>query len=269
VLNDAWKRSFDWAVYLWLAMVTGCRRGELCGLLWCDVDFDSRVLSVAFSEQQLRGRRRRKDTKTRQKRRISFDRDTEQLMLALHADTVERCTALSLTLSENAYVFSYQPDGCEPWKPSTVSQRYGCTARRLKLSSTRLHSLRHYSATELIAAGVDLRTVAGRLGHGSGGVTTLRITPPGAPERTNAPPPSSAGNYLGPAERPTLPQSPSMAWRWPAPAATPRPGPACTPKTGTSAPAAATVARWSTPSTRTRRSRMPSRNPKNRIARIA
>ena len=39
----------------------------------------------------------------------------------------------------------------------------------------RLHSLRHYSATELIAAGTDVRTVAGRLGHGSGGATTLKI----------------------------------------------------------------------------------------------
>jgi hypothetical protein len=40
---------------------------------------------------------------------------------------------------------------------------------------TTLHSLRHYNATELIAAGVDIRTVAGRLGHGGGGTTTLRV----------------------------------------------------------------------------------------------
>jgi integrase len=42
--------------------------------------------------------------------------------------------------------------------------QYRRMAIRLKLRSTRLHSLRHYSATELLAAGVDLRTVAGRLG---------------------------------------------------------------------------------------------------------
>jgi len=48
-------------------------------------------------------------------------------------------------------------------------------ATKLKLRSTRLHSLCHYSATELVAAGVDLRTVAGRFGHGSGGATTLRV----------------------------------------------------------------------------------------------
>jgi integrase len=120
------------------------------------------------------------------RRRISFDRDTEQVLLALHARAVERCAAVGLALAENAYVFSYEIDGAKSWKPGTVTQRYGRLARRLKLSSTRLHSLRHYSATELVAAGVDLRTVAGRLGHGSGGATTLRVYSawsPGADER--------------------------------------------------------------------------------------
>jgi integrase len=104
----------------------------------------------------------------------------------LYKRAAEHCVALGLTLSETAYVFSYEVDGSVPWKPSTATQRYGRMARRLKLSSTRLHSLRHYSATELIAAGVDLRTVAGRLGHGSGGATTLRVYSawsPGADER--------------------------------------------------------------------------------------
>ena len=36
---------------------------------------------------------------------------------------------------------------------------------------TTIHKLRHYSATELIRAGVDLRTVGGRLGHAEGGTT--------------------------------------------------------------------------------------------------
>lgn len=47
-------------------------------------------------------------------------------------------------------------------------------ADRLGIDTT-LKSLRHYSATELISAGVDVRTVAGRLGHGGGGATTLRV----------------------------------------------------------------------------------------------
>lgn len=46
-------------------------------------------------------------------------------------------------------------------------------ACKLKIKTT-LHKLGHYSATELIAAGVDVRTVAGRLGHSGGDATTLR-----------------------------------------------------------------------------------------------
>jgi site-specific recombinase XerD len=40
---------------------------------------------------------------------------------------------------------------------------------------TTLKNLRHYSATELINAGVDVRTVVGRLAHGGGGATTPRV----------------------------------------------------------------------------------------------
>lgn len=45
-----------------------------------------------------------------------------------------------------------------------------------------IKDLRHYSATELIAGGVDVRTVAGRLGHGGGGATTLRVYSAWRPE---------------------------------------------------------------------------------------
>lgn len=41
---------------------------------------------------------------------------------------------------------------------------------------------RHYSATELVTAGVDIRTVAGRIGHGGGGTTTLRVYAAWVPE---------------------------------------------------------------------------------------
>jgi hypothetical protein len=39
------------------------------------------------------------------------------------------------------------------------------------LDHVRFHDLRHFVATRLLAGGVDLRTVAGRLGHSTAGVT--------------------------------------------------------------------------------------------------
>jgi hypothetical protein len=55
-----------------------------------------------------------------------------------------------------------------------VTQRCRRLAQRNGLRSLRFHALRHYPATELLTSGVDLRTVSGRLGHGTG-ATTLRF----------------------------------------------------------------------------------------------
>lgn len=60
------------------------------------------------------------------------------------------------------------------YPPNAFTQRYKDLAARLGITA-HFHALRHYIATELLTAGVDLRTVAGRLGHGGGGATTLRV----------------------------------------------------------------------------------------------
>jgi integrase len=72
-----------------------------------------------------------------------------------------------------------------------------------------IHQLRHYSATELVAAGVELRTIAGRLGHSGGGVTTLRVYSAWMPEAD-----SRAATALG-TRRPAPPglsETPSAAF---------------------------------------------------------
>jgi integrase len=81
---------------------------------------------------------------------------------------------LGIELSSRAFVFSPTPDGLQTLKLDTATQRYKRMATRLGINTT-LKNLRHFNATELISAGVDPRTVAGRLGHGGGGATTLRV----------------------------------------------------------------------------------------------
>ena len=88
-------------------------------------------------------------------------------------DVAEQLFKVGFRVAGDTFVFSTTPDYSEPHKPPSVTQKYRLMAIRLRMRSTRLHALRHYSATELLAAGVDLRTVAGRLGHGDG-TTTLR-----------------------------------------------------------------------------------------------
>lgn len=174
VLNDAW-RDTRWGLFLWLTIVSGCRRGEMCALRWTDLDLGRGIMTVERSYSQTAQRRREKSTKSGQKRRVALDPYTVELLTAYRTTCESDCRALETTLPRAAFVFSPAPDGLTPLMPSTATGRYGRLAKRAGLRSTRLHALRHYSATELLTAGVDLRTVAGRLGHGSGGGTTLRF----------------------------------------------------------------------------------------------
>jgi integrase len=173
ILAEAWKDP-DWGTLIWLTMVTGARRGELCGIRWRHVNPDAGVLEVERSIGQRGGRTWEKDTKAHQQRRIALDPETIVLLTEHRRRCAARAAALDLELPEDAFVFSLAPDGSTHLLPDSVGQRYGKLAKRLGINST-IHKLRHYSATELITAGVDIRTVAGRLGHGGGGTTTLRV----------------------------------------------------------------------------------------------
>jgi integrase len=175
LLGEAWATDPDWGLLLWLTMVTGSRRGEVSALRWHHVDLAGALLTLQRSNAQPKSGLKEKQTKTRQQRRVTIDPQTVALLTAHRAVCEGRCAALGVDLDPNAYLFSPAPDGSTPWPPRSLTLRYGRLARKLQLRSTRLHSLRHYSATELIAAGTDVRTVAGRLGHGSGGATTLKI----------------------------------------------------------------------------------------------
>jgi integrase len=172
IAAEAWKDP-DWGMFVWLAMTTGARRGELCALRWDRIDFAAGVLDIRSSIAQTSGRTWEKDTKTHQRRRIVLDAQTLALLRAYLQHCAERAAALGADLRDDAFVFSPEPGSVWP-KPDSATQRYTRMCARLGWDM-HLHQLRHYSATELIAAGVDIRTVAGRLGHGGGGATTLRV----------------------------------------------------------------------------------------------
>jgi integrase len=173
ILAEAWKDP-DWGLLVWVVMVTGLRRGELCSVRWRDLDLDAAVLRLERSIAQRSGVTWEKDTKSHQQRRIALDEETVGLVREHRARFEARAKAVGVELPDDAFVFSLAPDGSTHLLPDSVSQRYGKLARRLGIRTT-IHKLRHYSATELITAGVDVRTVAGRLGHGGGGTTTLRV----------------------------------------------------------------------------------------------
>ncbi|ONI77079.1 site-specific integrase [Actinosynnema sp. ALI-1.44] len=173
IVNEAF-RDLVWGVIIWLLMVTGVRRGELCALRWGQLNLDEAVLTISTSVSQDGAKIRVKDTKTHQQRRIALDTVTVML-LRLYLKLCEALAAeMAQKIAPEGYLFSASLDHSTPLKPDSVSQRYVRMCKKLGWDMN-IHELRHYSATELIAAGVDPRTVAGRLGHGGGGTTTLRV----------------------------------------------------------------------------------------------
>jgi integrase len=147
----------------------------MCGLRWSHVDLEHAVLTIrrtVFIGDD--GQLHEKDTKTHQQRRVVLDAETAAVLDEHQARAHGRSAALGIKLDPDAFVFSAEPDSLMPMNPDTATQRYRRMAIRLGIDTT-LKNLRHYTATELISGGVDVRTVAGRLGHGGGGSTTLRV----------------------------------------------------------------------------------------------
>jgi integrase len=156
---------------LLIAALTGARRGELCALRWTDVDFASRRLTIARSVYETEGGGwAEKDTKTHQVRSLGLD-DMAVAVLERHRTSVHELAAqLRLEVPANAFIFSRSPAGSAPFRPDVVSKLTKKAAKTAGVD-THLHALRHFSATQAIAAGFDPVTVAGRLGHRDSSIT--------------------------------------------------------------------------------------------------
>ena len=162
------------AVLLLLGALTGARRGELCALRWPDIDFDARTLTIARSVYEVAGGGwAEKETKTHQARTIGLD-DLGLAALRRHRSAVDAlANSLDLEVLREGFVFSRSPVGAEPIRPDVVTKFTTRVAKKAGVD-THLHALRHFSATQGIAAGYDPVTVGGRLGHADPSIT-LRV----------------------------------------------------------------------------------------------
>ena len=157
---------------LWaLAATTGLRRGELCGLRWDDVDLASMSLTVRRCRVMVHGVPTDSTPKTSAgQRTIGLDEST----VALLAEHQQRQHARELACAAGfwraeGHVFT--DDVGRPLVPENVTKGFARAVRRAGLPQVRLHDTRHSHATALLRAGVDVKVVAGRLGHSSTSVT--------------------------------------------------------------------------------------------------
>lgn len=165
----------DFGCCLHLAATTGARRGEVCGLRWRDVDLKSGSMTISRNVVEAAGSQViEKDTKTHASRRIALDPDTVGVLKGQHERMSARARACGTALMSDAHVFSPDPDGGRSLAPNDMTKAFIRVRKRAGLGEVRLHDLRHFAATRLLAAGVPVRTVSGRLGHANA-ATTLGV----------------------------------------------------------------------------------------------
>ena len=167
LLDSVRATSPDLYVYLRLAICTGARRSQLLALRWGDVDAERSA--VAFTRALVEGPDgpELRPTKTRRPYRVALDAKTLAVLIEYKAGSAANVPA-------DSFVFSSSADGSQPWRPNFVTKRFIAARRRAGLSQFRLHDLRHFMATQMLAAGVPIAIVSQRLSHARAS-TTLNV----------------------------------------------------------------------------------------------
>jgi integrase len=161
-------------VFIVLAASTGARRSGLIALRWSDVDLSRAVIRIGRGIVLGLNGLVEKDTKTHSVRAVALDASTVDILEDHRDRIVDRVAQAGFELSPTAFVFAWTIDGSMSWFPDSASRRFHRLCEQAGVRGVRLHDLRHYVATRLLAGGIDVRTVAGRLGHRNA-ATTLNV----------------------------------------------------------------------------------------------
>ena len=145
------------------------RRGEILGLRWGDVDFDTAhlavtrsLVSVGYELHETRGKSRTA------RRPINLDPRTVEVLHTWRQQRADEDPEFDRD-DPTAHVFA-RPDG-QPTHPQLLSDAFQKLVHRSGLPRIRFHDLRHTHATLLLKAGVPIKVVSERLGHSTPGFT--------------------------------------------------------------------------------------------------
>ena len=143
------KRAPYLADLIRVAVNTGCRRGELLGLRWSQVDLEARTIRLE-----------RSDTKNGKGRIVPLNREA-------HAALQARSQYRSLQCPESPWVFCRKSGA----RNLTIQSSWAAILESVGLEDFHFHDLRHTCGSWLVQSGVALADVKEVLGH-----STIRMT---------------------------------------------------------------------------------------------
>jgi integrase len=166
-----------WGQFFRVALGSAARRGELLALRWTDVsipEVGQATLTVrrAFIEPKGKGGRIiEKGTKTDRMRTIPLGSLALEALRRQKALQAQERLAAGQFFTDSGHVFQHELGG--PVTPDLATKAFARIRHKSNVKAT-LHDLRHTAASWMLAAGVDVASVARILGHTTPS-TTLSI----------------------------------------------------------------------------------------------
>lgn len=152
---EAIKGEEYWDTFFYVEVMTGLRRGEICGLKWQDINFEENKLQVKRSVSVKKGGGVSiGETKTETGVRSI-------LMPPSVAEVLQNRKQTAIT----EWVFPNFMHPEQPISPATAYRKLKIILKHAGLPLIRFHDLRHTFATHATHGGVDPKTLAGILGH--------------------------------------------------------------------------------------------------------
>ncbi|WP_407308763.1 tyrosine recombinase XerC [Desulfosporosinus sp. SB140] len=157
---------------VYLAVYSGSRLGEVSGLEWSDIDFDKNLLQVCRASQYIPGKGifTKGPKNESSKRVIAMPPLVMDLLKEYRVwQNQERLKCGDIWEDHDRLFTKWNGKPIFPTTPSTWYREF---RRKHNLPDVKFHGLRHTNASLLIGQGVDVQTVAKRLGHTKATTTT-------------------------------------------------------------------------------------------------
>ena len=159
------QEPIKWKTLVHLLLITGARRGEILGLKWDKVDFNSNQVYICNNILYSADIGIYEDTpKTeRSKRYVSLPTETMQLLRQYRAWQNAERLRLGEYYQDKGFVFAQDTGG--PMHPDSVTTWLTRFSKRHGLPHVNAHAFRHTMASMLYFNGVDSVSISKRLGH--------------------------------------------------------------------------------------------------------
>ena len=175
LFNQESEENYKYVCFFILAIYTGFRLGELLGLEWKDVNFETNVITVNRTclYSKAKGGLYTETPKTKQSMRsLKVPQGVIDMLKKWYDLQDKQRKKVGIKWIETDRIFT-------KWNGLTLDRtapgyyyKHFCERTGMRYVST--HSMRHLNASLLINAGIDVKTVQSCLGH-STATTTLQI----------------------------------------------------------------------------------------------